>query len=452
MRAQVSFEPEEVWANVSPQGKAFVKRLLNPDPKMRPTAKGAQLDEWIQVWARKDIKEGAKLNPNIVGALVSFKECSDMQKLLSEVLSFTLLPDQIVELRSEFQKIDKDGTGEISLTAMKSVLMENAEAGSLGGLSELEIEEIFDSIRVRKSNPTIRWHEFLAAGLSQAKVDDRNLRLAFDRLDSDRKGFITFDDMEDLLGGANMDQDDNLEKIWGDSLLECKAHLNRITFQDFKSLMKGQPKDAAASASHVSIGGLAPVPEGKLPEEMKDNIAGPSEVSLNEGSGHDPLQLFLDVIKTRSRSFGSPGDEDGDRSSSSLPDVGTFSKPEIVRDASLAILLPSTAAEDELVETINDSSMSPLVVNRAIYRKHREMRNAVLEASKQFDVDRVKRRKEEYGKAGLIMKRGAMPPGELEDAHQRALFDSAAKRCGRARRTRNKTVSDVTGMLLKAQA
>lgn len=111
-----------------------------------------------------------------------------MQKLLSEVLSFTLLPEQIVELKAEFEKIDSDGDGEITLSALKKVLLANAEAGALGALTESEVEDVFDAIRIRKDEPTIRWHEFLAAGLSQARVDDRNLRLAFDRLDSDRKG------------------------------------------------------------------------------------------------------------------------------------------------------------------------------------------------------------------------------------------------------------------------
>ncbi len=119
---------------------------------------------------------------------MAFKESSDMQKLLSEVLSFTLLPEQIVELKADFEKIDKDGDGEISLTAMKSVLLSSAEQGTLGALTEQEVEALFDAICIRKSEPTIRWHEFLAAGLSQARVDDRNLRLAFDRLDGDRKG------------------------------------------------------------------------------------------------------------------------------------------------------------------------------------------------------------------------------------------------------------------------
>jgi len=238
LRCEVLFEPADVWENVSIEGKMFVKRLLNPEMKRRPTAKEAQKDAWIQVWAKKVIclirsypllhsasakclafflllicrclpsfsvfppanylplllsssknaQEGNQLSRKTVQALMSFKECSDMQKLLSEVLSFTLLPEQIVELKKEFEKIDPDGAGEVSLMEMKKVFLDNAEAGSLGALTEEEIEDIFDAIRIRKDEATIRWHEFLAAGLSQAKFDDRNLRLAFDRMDTQRKG------------------------------------------------------------------------------------------------------------------------------------------------------------------------------------------------------------------------------------------------------------------------
>jgi len=53
LRAQVFFEPEDVWENVSPEGRCFVKRLLHPDPEKRPTARDAQRDLWIQVWAKK---------------------------------------------------------------------------------------------------------------------------------------------------------------------------------------------------------------------------------------------------------------------------------------------------------------------------------------------------------------------------------------------------------------
>jgi Ca2+-binding EF-hand superfamily protein len=432
MRAQLQFEPADVWENVSADAIVFVKNLLRQDPLLRPTAKRAQKDNWIQIWAKKDTK-GAKLNTKTINALMQFKEQSDMQKLLSEVLSFTLLPEQIVDLRVEFEKIDKEGDGEISLRAMKSVLMQNAEKGELGALTEHEVEMLFESIRVRKNDPTIRWHEFLAAGLSQARVDDRNLRLAFDRMDTNRKGYITFEDLRDLLG--NSAESDLLERVWLETLQECKAHLDRITYEDFLRLMKGQAKKDHAGPGMMS---LKPVHETAALQPVQEGV--PIRPSLGE-----ELQAVSKTRhkKTRSQSLDQNsslwnGSDDEASASGSLTHDG--------RRASRAILLPGQLPNKEKAI---DNTMSPLVANRTLYRMHREMRIAVLEASKTFDKVRNERSTPEQ--AGLIMKRGAKPPVELEDKHNREMYEAAAKRCGRARRTRNKTVSDVTGMIIHHQ-
>ena len=37
--------------------------------------------------------------------------------------------------------------------------MNNAEAGSLGSLTEEEVEDIFEAMRVRKTEIRIHWHE-----------------------------------------------------------------------------------------------------------------------------------------------------------------------------------------------------------------------------------------------------------------------------------------------------
>lgn len=190
LSGQFEFEPQDIWDLVSEQARQFITDLLITDPTNRPTARAAQKHGWLQEWARRDRKStnDIALNPNVVKALVNFKEYSDMRKLLCEVLSFTLLPEQIKDLRREFEKMDTDGSGEISLSALKQVLMTNAGAGSLGALTEEEVTDIFDAMRVRKTETRIHWHEFIAAGLSQCQVDDRNLRLAFERLDADHKG------------------------------------------------------------------------------------------------------------------------------------------------------------------------------------------------------------------------------------------------------------------------
>ena len=189
LNGSFEFEPAEIWDLVSDLGKEFINALLVTNPKFRPTAMEAQNLSWMEEWAYRTKSDNDNiLNPNVVRALVNFKEYSDMRKLLCEVLSFTLLPEQIKDLRKEFETLDTDGSGEISLLSLKQVLVTNAGAGSLGALTEEEVEDIFNAMRVKKTETTIRWHEFIAAGLSQCEVDDRNLRLAFDRLDNDHKG------------------------------------------------------------------------------------------------------------------------------------------------------------------------------------------------------------------------------------------------------------------------
>ena len=199
LRGAFRFEPKEIWRPVSKEAKKFIEGLLVVDPLKRPTAQRAKESKWLKTCCniKEDMTGGedSTINPDVVKALVGFREYSDMRKLLCEVLSFTLLPEQIQGLRKEFEKYDKEGTGEISLSTLKNVLIGNASTGKLGGLTEAEVIDIFNAMRVRKGETTIHWHDFIAAGLSQCAVDDRNLRLAFGRLDQEHKGYISFENV-----------------------------------------------------------------------------------------------------------------------------------------------------------------------------------------------------------------------------------------------------------------
>jgi calcium-dependent protein kinase len=110
LRGTFRFEPEDVWETVSIEAKDFIRSLLVLDPMQRPTAKQAKGSKWLKMWRHvENGDEAPEINPNVVKALIGFKEYSDMRKLLCEVLSFTLLPEQIQGLRNEFEKYDQDG-------------------------------------------------------------------------------------------------------------------------------------------------------------------------------------------------------------------------------------------------------------------------------------------------------------------------------------------------------
>jgi calcium-dependent protein kinase len=256
LRGNFAFEPGEVWSSVSTEAREFIKTLLVIDPKTRPTAEEAQKHPWLRKWAMRGKEDDDnKLNPNVVSALVNFKEYSDMRKLLCEVLSFTLLPDQIKDLRNEFEKMDTDGSGEITLSALKQVLLTNSEAGSLGSLTEDKVEDIFNAMRVRKSATRIRWHEFIAATLSLCQIDERHLRLAFDRLDSDHKGYLTFENVKDLMGTDVKQSEDAMRNMWVDSMAACNCQHSRIPYENFLLFMKGQTQEAEEAPQVVETTG-----------------------------------------------------------------------------------------------------------------------------------------------------------------------------------------------------
>ena len=568
LNGSFSFEPAEVWDLVSQGARSFIKSLLVVNPKHRPTARAAQKLPWLTEWANKARSEGDNvLNPNVVTALVNFKEFSDMRKLLCEVLSFTLLPEQITDLRKEFEKMDTDGSGEISLSALKEVLVTNAGAGSLGALTEEEVEDIFNAMRVKKTETRIHWHEFIAAGLSQCKVDDRNLRLAFDRLDNDHKGYVTLDDIMDLLGNDALHNEDMMRQMWGDSMKAVNCSHARITYEDFVLLMKGQTREAdgIGTAESLSLKRNLGEPISKSNPQLKvvveENaeeifeagrptckspelhlVAGivtnepgrttpllpnsidmfdlgdtPLSMDYDEGIAEHSGGLMVPVMsmtppttplrrpkesisphhamvesqptlshcishpdltkaveteitiaipkpmpyrRTRSRSY----DEKNRSPRYSIEDA---SAPIFAQDGRRFPVLPEQGPGHPNGMFVDDS-IPAMPHNRQLYRAHRQLRLAVMDASKRFEEQQALRARAvlmaqeadsdslNRGQAGLVMRRVENKTVSTEQVRmlleenqkeQQSLMEVANRRGGRGRRTRKKTISDIGGML-----
>ena len=338
-----------------------------------------------------------------------------------------------------------------------------------------------------------------------------------------------------LAPGTGDGEEANLYQIWNAGMNECKCPLERITYTDFLRLMKGQSRDGEgkgvrdrrrSSASKVSMDSnpLDSVPEGSV--TPNSGLRRKSLISLNMAVDLPSLPPLspartdkknvdigfpTDIAKptwrkSRSRSLdGEPGTSqpsqtaDGPTTPPPIPAPLTPTR----RSSSIRTSL------QELQQFINDDSKTPLVVNRALYRKHREMRQSVMIASKVFDKKRQERKLEmlkgNTGATGLVMRRESISAGmklpSHDDVHRWASrrltadpsailstsdhvqslnnsyaggmslgsttsdsehpppepnspehaemhkLEEASKRSGRPRRQRKKTVSDMTGML-----
>jgi Ca2+-binding EF-hand superfamily protein len=164
-----------------------------------------------------------------------------MKRLVCEVLAYTLVPEQIHDLRKEFEKIDTENVGEFTIEQFRDAL------GKSQHVSAEECDQIFLDMDIEHSGK-IHWHEFIAATLSKCEYDDRNLKLAFDRLDFDHQGFISKPNLMDIIG---MDASEaEVEAMFSEV-----TDGTRITYEDFVKIMKnnGPPppprKDSMAQPS-----------------------------------------------------------------------------------------------------------------------------------------------------------------------------------------------------------
>ena len=283
--------------------------------------------------------------------------------------------------------------------------------------------------------------------------------------------YISFDDLTDLLG-RNEETIDSLKKMWADSMKQCKCKHNKITYDDFLILMKGQTREShrpslvwgdqkanlVLSEIEDSLQGLSKSAHfgGRRRESETNPILEKSEEESDEKDlglsqekqrnwYHRKRSKSFDDLPTPETSF---MEENNDISSKRLSVPNVRMRPSMVN------------GQTDSVRWIADECRKPLIANREQYKKHRDLRMALLEASKDFDIKCQARRAAMEGKelgspvegAGLIMKRGACTPKHVEYAHQQALLEAAVRRGGRQGHRRRKTQSDVTGMLTSEAA
>lgn len=204
-------------------------------------------------------------------------------------------------------------------------------------------------------------------------------------------------------------------------------------------------------------------------EDYITPLSGRRQVDLNMSNIESiavpglPAKVPTLYVRRRSRSVDDKDKEDGEEEK----------EPVFNQDSRRAMNLPEHQHHKEIEALVRDESKSALVVNRKLYRAHRQMRLAVLEASKRFEEQQAEHAKEVLMAqnereenaaegpnmafhAGLVMKHGHKKHVTSEaikkmlqdnQVEQQALVEKATRRGGRGRRTRKKTISDMSGML-----
>jgi Ca2+-binding EF-hand superfamily protein len=123
-----------------------------------------------------------------------------------------------------------------------------------GGVSEAEAEKIFAAID-QDHTGRVNYLEFMASTIpSSFLMDDARLKHAFDRMDTDSSGYITPENLKEILG-ADFDQH-SVQKMIAAADYE---HDGRISFQEFVKLIRGDR--TAVEEDAITLRDVVPVTE-----------------------------------------------------------------------------------------------------------------------------------------------------------------------------------------------
>ncbi|KAL6543435.1 Calcium-dependent protein kinase 18 [Orobanche hederae] len=204
------------WPGISSAAKDFVKKLLMKDPRARLTAAQALSHPWV--------REGGEaseipLDISVLSNMRQFVKYSRFKQFALRALASTLAEEELSNLRDQFDAIDVDKNGVISLEEMRQAL-EKDLPWKMKDSRVLEILQAIDS----NTDGLVDFSEFVAATLHVHQLEEHNSekwqqrsQAAFEKFDVDRDGFITPEELkmstglkgsiDPLLEEADIDKD-----------------------------------------------------------------------------------------------------------------------------------------------------------------------------------------------------------------------------------------------------
>ncbi|XP_062143518.1 calcium-dependent protein kinase 28-like [Alnus glutinosa] len=205
------------WQTISNSGKDFVKKLLVKDPRARLTAAQALSHPWV--------REGGNaseipIDISVLSNMRQFVRYGRLKQFALRALASTLDEAELSDLKDQFDAIDVDKNGSISLEEMRQALAKDLP----WQLKESGVSEILEAID-SNTDGLVDFTEFVAATLHVHQMEEhdsekwqKRSQAAFEKFDIDKDGFITPDELrlhtglrgsviDPLLDEADIDKD-----------------------------------------------------------------------------------------------------------------------------------------------------------------------------------------------------------------------------------------------------
>lgn len=208
---------EYLFHNVSPEAKDFISKCLTRRAFWRPSAAAALKHKWFKsILPRREPLPSVQM----IHRFSTFIIRPTLSKIFMDVVAHTLLPEQVTDLREQFNKFDVSNSGAISLGDLRTIMRQ------FKGFREDYLNVVISSLDLDQKGK-IGYHEFLAATIRRQNVAEENLALAFEII-SNHSESITSADIAALLGGSKFALDEIMEEAGLD--LEAKISFDMVSY------------------------------------------------------------------------------------------------------------------------------------------------------------------------------------------------------------------------------
>lgn len=204
------------WPSISNDAKDFVKKLLVKDPRARLTAAQALSHPWVR---EGGVASEIPIDISVLSNMRQFVKYSRLKQFALRALASTIDGEELADLRDQFDAIDVDKNGSISLEEMRQALAKDLP-WKLKESRVLEILQAIDS----NTDGLVDFSEFVAAALHVHQLEEHNSekwqqrsQAAFEKFDIDKDGYITPEELrmhtglkgsiDPLLEEADIDKD-----------------------------------------------------------------------------------------------------------------------------------------------------------------------------------------------------------------------------------------------------
>lgn len=230
----------ERWEHVSKDACDFVRSLLQVDTNLRLTADQALAHSWIV--NRNSRQASCASSADVVMALREFGKASKFRRVCMNAMAWSLTNEERAQVQKHFIAMDKNQKGTITLTELRDVMIEEFD---ISEKETLEIFEVLDS----NSDELIHYSDFLAAMVStRIALHDDLLSQSFAKFDVDSSGFITLENMHEILG-------ETFEGAPVSHVMKEADLVNdgKISYPEFVAFVKGVPLDSMQQTAYEQM-------------------------------------------------------------------------------------------------------------------------------------------------------------------------------------------------------